>query len=728
LVQPDRYAAIEHSIMARDPQGKYAKAEQQLSGDVSRSWVNSFPEANTGANIAQKLEPYMVQARLFNEATNELSALQKVATEKKEALAFIDKNPAAITPEAAAKARADAVSAEMAVINQEARALFFKANADALSPKGLAPSTVQKGFTDTVNKVLKARSDQADILYKASGVPFDEPFLSVDALEGAVRQATKAESGLHVDSIVKAIKREGGESGLLTVNQMKQMRENFGYDFSSTNEQSINAFERISNIAYKAVTDETSNAIGRLYGKKAKDKIADVNAWWGRTANLKGSKYLKGILSSEPAEDMAEGLAKKLVGGKLRTFQQFAELIEEIGTYAPDVADLGRRAMVDTLREGMFYLSASGGGRIDPSKLYTNLAAVANRTELTSILPIERLGFGTRQQVRDIASTFRSADIKTLTPAEMDEFYNNPLVAAALEGNGSIRAAAAPAAARIRFDRRVNELLARQAAGAPVTSQQWDKAIAETRKANLSVDEAKKRVQQLQNNNPIFQFFTNPGTAVGQTLDPNAIRQTTDYLQNMPETARKQFIGALRESNPQILRDVQGRVMVDMLANVVRGSSDSKLPYAVDLRAVQKMFNEGIRDRQSPIYLLKDVMEPADFERFKVKLPAFARLVTWAQGGSNTSLPFDLRNVAGASLRGATGTNVNPGVVRSTLSLIADAYNGIRFNTAAAIINDTEVARYILSAGEYALPIQKQILLRTNQPLMDEGLVPEPKR
>jgi hypothetical protein len=728
MADPETFAQIERQIIQNNPNSKYAQNARYLGESVNERWAKLFPKAPAGPDIARKLEPYMQKAKDYRAQKEALARTQEVYELKKNQLVAMERGGA--SPDEIAKMRGEVLSAEMATINQKARDTFFNANPSALNPSGLAPSTVQQRFTDTVDEVFRVRGQQADELYKASGVPFDQPFIPASELISAVRSATRAESGLYVNGIIKAIEKEGGDTGMLTVNQMKQLRSNFGAEFNSNDQTAIDAFDRISNLAYGAVTKRTSNIIGKQFGQEAKKAISEVNAWWGRTANLANSKTLRGVFSGETRENLAEMLAKRAASGELRTFQKYAEFIKEVGSYAPDVGELGKRAMVDTLREGFFASAVDASGRVNVNKLYTNLNKAAQFRELNSVLPISQLGFGDAKQIKQIESTFRANGLKNVTPEELDEFYANPLVRSAIEGGQDIKKVASPAAVRIVFDRRINQTLARQAAGAPVGSAEYKRLVNEAEAAGITVEQLKERISKLSRENPIVQFFENPGTQVGQTLSPNAVRDITGYLIGMDNTARGQFIKALRNGNKKILRSVQSRVTSDILGNTVKASMDAATPYTLDIRAVQKIYNEGINDAQNKIYLLKQVMEPGEFERFKSKLPSLARIVQWAQGGPNGNLSFDSRNILGAAASkgmfgGASGqVVVPPNVFRSIIGEVFDTAKGIRFRTAAAILEDSDIAAFILSGGKYALPVQKQILINSDKELMDEGMVP----
>lgn len=728
MADPETFAQIERQIIQNNPNSKYAQNARYLGESVNERWAKLFPKAPAGPDIARKLEPYMQKAEDYRAQKEALARTQEVYQLKQNQLVAMERGGA--SPDEIAKMRGEVLSAEMATINQKARDTFFNANPSALNPSGLAPSTVQQRFTDTVDEVFRVRGQQADELYKASGVPFDQPFIPASELISAVRSATKAESGLYVNGIIKAIEKEGGDTGMLTVNQMKQLRSNFGAEFNSNDQTAIDAFDRISNLAYGAVTKRTSNIIGKQFGQEAKKAISEVNAWWGRTANLANSKTLRGVFSGEARENLAEVLAKRASDGELRTFQKYAEFIKEVGSYAPDVGELGKRAMVDTLREGFFASAVDASGRLSVNKLYTSLNKAAQFRELNSVLPISQLGFGDTKQIKQIESTFRANGLKNVTPEELDEFYANPLVRSAIEGGQDIKKVAAPAAVRIAFDRKINQTLARQAAGAPVGSAEYKRLVNEAEAAGITVEQLKERISKLSRENPIVQFFENPGTRVGQTLDPNAVRDVTGYLSGMDTRTRGQFITALRGGNKRILGDIQKRLTTDILGNIAKAGQDSPLPYAVDITSVQKIFNEGINDAQNPIYLLKQVMDRGEFERFKSKLPSLARVVQWAQGGPNGNLSFDTRNILGAAASkgmfgGASGqVVVPPNVFRSIIGEAFDTAKGIRFRTAAAILEDSDIAAFILSGGKYALPVQKQILINSDKELMDESMVP----
>lgn len=723
MADPAAYASIEEAIIAKNPKGEYAKNLEFLGEDVINRWAKSFRPAPEGVRIAQKLEPYMDDANAIKREETALVALEDTFARKSAEL----ESARNLSPEATAKLREDIFASEMALVNQKARVNFFGQNPNATTPSGAAASTVQKRFTDQVTEIFNIRSKQAAEMYKKTGIPFDEKFIPIDDLVSAVKSATRKESGLFTETIIKSIEKAGGDSGVISINQMKQLREGFGYEFNSTNQAAIDTFDRISNLAYRAVTKRTSRITGKVYGKESQKAIGDVNEWWGKTANAANSKIIQKTLSQNPGEEVAKGLATDLSKGKFSRLQQYAELIQEISKYAPDVAEQGRRAITETVREGFFFSAMNKSRRVDLRKLYENLnGAYGYKKEMNSIssvLPIEQLGFGTAQQVRQIDSTFRRNGISSVTPEELDEFYANPMVKAAIRNGGDVSKLVRPASARIAFNRQVDGVLARAASGAAVESGEYRGLFEQAKRAGLDVDQAKEQIQILKNKNPIVNFFNEPGTKIGQKMDINGLVKVTEYIRNMPKSARRGFINSLREGNPQILKDVKARVTMDIMSKVVAAKQGSRLPYTVDTAAVYKLFNEGTRDAEHPIHILKDVIGEKEFRRFKKNLPSLTRLSAWAGGGINPNLTYDSKNILAGSAKGIMNGGPTTMVARSILGRLWDSVQGGRFHTAAAILDDTEIAAFILSGGKVLLPLNKQFLLRTPE-LRAEGLLP----
>ena len=728
MADPAAFGRIEARLASQDASPQAIRA-QEMMREGQEAWWRGLPNAPTGPDVAARMEPYMQEVKLYQEAQQTLTKLEENLANLQQAaeVATVRAARRSNDPElarAADRAREELVVAQMQVVNQQARSMYFASNAEALSPSGLDPTAVQQRFTESVSQVFALRAEQAALRYKATGVPFDQPFIPVKELQQAVVRATKSDAGSYVDSLLKTIEREGGETGVLTMNQMKQLRANFGSQFTSTDPTALDQFDRIANMAYRAVTRRTSSIAGRVFGEESEKALREVNSWWGETANLANKKSLQTIFNKEPDEDLAKRMASSLVNGTIRTFEDYGDFINSVSEFAPDVAQLGRRAMTDTLREGMFFLSTAQDGRLDIRKLYQNLSSASRWEGQGKVVPIESLGFGTAKQVRQVATTFNGQGIKTLTPEEMDEFYSNPLVRSALSGSGNLATVAAPAATRIAFDRRINQLLARNAVGAKTSDREWDEAMSLVKKAGMDVSEGRKRVAELQRNHPLFSFLNQPGTSVGQTLDPNGVRQVTDYLTNMPTEARGQFLRAAQETDPALLRMIQGRVIADTISGVVTATAGGGSPVALNTVAIRRAFDNSVRDESNPVHLLSQVLEPGEFTRLQQRMISFSRLENWANASSGSSLlPYDLRNVTAGAIRqggeGAGGTSI----WRSILQQIYDVTNGVRYGTASIMMKDPEIAAFILTGGNTVLPIQKMILLMNDREVMEEGIV-----
>jgi hypothetical protein len=728
MADPAAFGRIEARLASQDASPQAIRAQEMIQ-EGQQAWWRGLPNAPTGPDVAARMEPYMQEVKLYQEAQQALTKLEENLANLQQAaeVATVRAARRANDPElarAADKAREELVVAQMQVVNQQARSMYFASNAEALSPSGLTPTAVQQRFTESVNEVFALRSQQAELRYKATGVPFDQPFIPVKELQQAVVRATKSDAGSYVDSLLKTIEREGGETGVLTMNQMKQLRANFGSQFNSTDPTALDQFDRIANIAYRAITRRSSAIAGRVFGGESEKALREVNSWWGETANLANKKSLKTIFNKQPDEDLAKRMASSLVNGQIRTFEDYGDFINVVSEFAPDVAQLGRRAMTDTLREGMFFLSTAQDGRLDIQKLYQNLSSASRWKGQGKVVPIESLGFGTAKQVRQVASTFSGQGIKTLTPEEMDEFYSNPLVRSALSGSGNLATVAAPAATRIAFDRRINQLLARNAVGAKTSDRDWDEAMALVKKAGMDVNEGRQRVAELQRNHPLFSFLNQPGTSVGQTLSPNGVRQVTDYLTNMPTDARGQFLRAVQETDPALLRMIQGRVIADTISGVVTATAGGGSPVALNTVAIRRAFDNSVRDESNPVHLLRQVLDPGEFTRLQQRMISFARLENWANAsGGSSLLPYDLRNVTAGVIRQGGAEAGGTSIWRSILQQVYDVGNGVRYGTASIMMKDPQIAAFILTGGNTMLPIQKMILLMNDREVMEEGIV-----
>ena len=722
MVNPEQYAALEMDFISKRPNHPITKKLQSLGPDSASRWARLFPHADTSADIAQRLKPSIEDGNQLAQERGNLVLLQQKNEEAQRRFAQAQSQG---LPEAQlAKIEQEVIAGEAAIINQEVRTSFFaeKGNA-AINGSGDAASTTQAKFVNATNRIFNSRSKAASAAYKETGIPFNEEFIPVAELQRAVSSKTRHMQTQYRNQILDSIEKAGGESGMISINQMKEMRSGFGTDFNSTDVKAINAFEKLANDSYSAITKRTQQLVSNRFGAEKAKALAGVNAWWGETSNLQNSKYMNQMLAGEPNKSLVIGLANDIAKGNFQSVKGYISFLNAVAKRAPDVADAGKSALINTAREGFINMAKDASGTIDRSKLFRSLTAASKfNKELQGAFPIESLGFGNAKQIRAINKTYQKYGLNSMSPEDLDGFYGNPMVREALRKGQDISKLVTKSAARSAFKKRVNEIVTLRAVGAEVDSSEYKGLLTYAKEAELSEAAQTQLVRQLEGSNPLVRFMSGddvgiPKSAYGLTQD-NAI---TNMLKGMPQKTQDSFISAVRETSPALLEQVKSRVVMDLLPNISDASGMGGHMWKVDMTKVRNMFDPATNDAAHPINILQKLMPAEEFIRFKSKMVSFARLSEHAQGGSSARVDFDIRNLtAAAALQGSGGK----GPLSAFRSGVAELFNigtGIRYRTAAKMLLDRDVASSVLM--KIPLPITKAVLFSDDTELRAENMV-----
>lgn len=726
LVSPEQYAVLEMDFISKRPNHPVTEKLKKLGPDATSRWSRLFPHADTSADIAQRLQPSIEDGNRLAKERSNLILLQQKNEEAQRRLAQAQGQ--GLSEKQMAKIEGEVIAGEAAVINQEVRTAYFEAKGNAaLNGSGDAPSTTQDKFVKATNKIFKLRSNAASAAYKETGIPFNEEFIPVAALQRAVASKTRNMQTPYRKQILDSIEKAGGESGMISINQMKEMRSGFGTDFTSTDSKSIDAFEKLANDSYSAITKRTQRLVSKRFGADKAKALSEVNAWWGETSNLQNSKYMNQMLSGQPNKSMVVGIAKDIADGNFQSVKGYVSFLNAVAKRAPDVADLGKSALINTAREGFINMARDGSGAIDRAKLFKSLTSASKfNKELSGTFPIESLGFGNAKQIRAINQTYRKYGLNSMSPEELDDFYANPMVRDALRGGRDISKLVTKSAARSAFKKRVNEIVALRAVGAEVDSSEYKGLLSYAKEAELSAVAQSQLVENLEGSNPLVRFMAGddvgiPKSAYGLTQD-NAI---TNMIKGMPQSTQDRFIEAVRDTSPELLNQIKSRVVMDLLPNVSDASGMGGRMWKVDMTKVRNMFEPATDDAAHPINILKKLMPADEFIKFRSKMVSFARLSEHAQGGGPARVDFDIRNLAaGAALRVA-GNQGPLSVFRSGVAELFNIKSGIKYRTAAKMLLDRDVASSALM--KIPLPATKAILMSDDTELKAENAVVFPQ-
>lgn len=713
-MKPEQYAAIEARVAQENPE--LLRKIQQYGSEVTDRYLNLFGDIKHPADIATNLNQY---TQKLNDEKNTLASLEQASLEAEAAAARASQTASPDMDILQEVAR----NALVARINQQARVNFWQNTKDTVGGTLKSPADAMQEWTDGVKDVFQVRSQSAEKAYKNSGVSLTSQSIPVADLRQSVSRALSGRKGPQLDAILKAIETAGGDSGLISVNQMRELRTNLAGAFTSTNEGQMDAFEAMANEAYHAITQRSQTVIEKQYGKPVASAFKSVNSWWAKTANAAYSKYLRPLTADEPSKTALTTLAADIAAGNTQGYAKFTELLDAIGQLAPDVKKQGRQLLHQTLRDGFISNAAAGASDINWGKLTESLNNAASRG-----FPIESMGFGTRKQMAEVGQTFKDFSTRgeVLDGAALDAFYANPLVQAELAAGRSVKKLARKQAAKSAFESQVTSDALLQAAGVTKKSagaiRDLNNLAAE---AELSAAEQKVIVDNL-SMNPMFSIWGRNAAGLPKEFG-TASGQISEQLKKMRPVDVADFMSAARRQNLSLAVDLEQRVIADYL-NLSVG--DTKTPGRVWQMSSDKMrqlFNPALEgDAGEAIKFLQNVIPPERFAQFKKSLPAFAKLSEYAKFGGVSSLPTDALNALGITAGVARGQPTSSNVITNIFRKLVVLQQDKRYVLSSYLMSDKFFAKmYVEYNGDFAeimrkAPLQKGLLLASNKPLMKE--------
>ena len=687
MIDPQNYANIETRIAQSDPE--LARQISGLGATVTDRYNKIFGNIAHPATIAKEINKYAGRVDEEMGTLNRLKTASEKAQADFDAIQNIPHSPADVD-----KLKNNIIAAKAAEINQKARYQFWDTLNKGTQNNIPTSDVAAKQFTTSINEIFELRSEAAKVAYEAAGVPFKEKFIPVKELITAARRATSSRKGPIADAMIARLTQEGGESGLISVNQMRDMRRGFSDIFANADESQMDNVEAIAKLAYSGITGKTNSIIERQFGTEVATAFSDVNAWWGKTANAANSRYLRQLSAAEPSKTMVQTLASDLAEGRKQNMNKFIELIDAVSEQAPDVAKLGRDALYKTLREGMIINASVGQSSVDFEKLTKALNNAAARNFDVSVL-----GFGNKKQLSQVLSAYKEfgANGARVSAQELDEFYANPLVREQIAAGANISGIASRSAARGAFERGVKTQLLADLTEAKVSSSSYRNAQLKAERAGVDLLEQQKIAAKVRSD-PVFAAFEgkNIGEISGQAGSISKLFQELD-----PKDA-KQIFDAFSKNKPKLAEKIERRIVADLLEY---STSDKKNPgqvWSLDVNKLNEMFNPALQDKGNPIHLLKEIMPRDKFSQFKKSLYSFNNISDYFKYGRQADVPKDMMTVIGTSGTMLAG---RPGGVAGATGLasrVVSVIEGAKYNLAAALITSPRFSKYYFEGANFA--------------------------
>lgn len=732
MIDPVNYANIETRIAANNP--KLFEQISKVGSSITDRYNSLFGKIEHPGKIAGELNKY---AGRVDEERQTLSRLEEARNEAEQQL--LNAQQLGATKDQLDAMEKKILSSRMAETNQAARLKYWD-NLDKQTQGKLPRSSDSAdAFGVSVSDIFEQRSTAAAKAYEEAGVPFKEKFIPVDALVTAAKTSlSKAgRSGPVAEAMIKRIEEAGGEAGLISVNDMRDMRRGFSDMFATADGPQLDAVEAIAKIVYGGITRKTSSVIKKTFGEDVAGKFDDVNSWWAETANAQNSKYMRQILAPEPGKNMISTLAKDISEGRMQDVSKFGEFIDSVSKLAPDVANIGSDALHKAIRESFIINASSGSNSINFKKLTESLNAASARLKKTDPINIDNLGFGNKKQLEEVLRAYQefNPNGSNVTAQALDEFYSNPLVIQEIQAGNSLKKIATKSAARNAFERQVQTQILSEISGAKIDSAAYQNARAAAERAGVSLAEQADVIRKLKRSEIAMAFENMP--QIGINAFTGREGQITEMFQQMAPKDAKRIFSAIQEQRPALAQTIERRIVADLLNYATSNTSAPGQIWSLDGRKVTEMFNPNLQDKGNPIHLLREIMPKDKFSKFQESLPIISRMADYVKYGGIGNIPKDITTALGISSTMAMG---RPGGSAGAIGLwknILNAKDGIKYNLAAAILTDNgtqssianqilgDMNRSYLNIGSFAIPVSTgstrlQLILNDDKELANE--------
>lgn len=729
MLLPDQWAQVEGKLAADNP--ALAAKIAALGDSALERFRKIVPkELQTDAEIATNLNQFTSAIAKENATLAKLEDAALSAARSAKVAAGLG-----IAPSEIAKLESAATASAMAAVNQRARASYWKDLADRTTGTLKPISETMNEFQRNVDSIFELRSKQADIHYKNTGIPLAEKFIAKEDLTAALKSGLSQRSSAYRDKVIAAIENiDGKDTPAISINQMREVRANIADAFAGADPKQLSAIESIADEAYGILTKKTNQLAASVYGEEPAKALASVNDWWGRAANAKNSRYARPLVAGEMQETVPERLAAQVARGEFQGVDDYFRFIDTVAELAPDVANSGRSAVYNSIRDGFIANAARGSDRVDFDALTRNLGALAARPKKG--FDVEALGFGNTQQLKTINQALRDFSPSGVVDSSvLDEFYRNPLVQKELKvgGTAGLAEAAKKTAAKKAFENLVESQVIADRLGIQL-GRKSDAAFAEAalaRQAGMDLD-AQKAVLDNMKKTPLYEVLSRRAAGIPTDFGPQA-GSISKAIRNMRPVDRADFVAALNKDYPGLSKQVQERFAADVISDLIvpdNMARDGRL-YELDPERVRRFFQPRLDQRSSGAYQLKQVLSPEAYSHMEKSLPAVARLAQYARSGgmatANREL-FDALGVGFAASQNRAGATAG---YSSLFARLGNLVNEGRYSLISKIVTDPKFSKAYFGANGAidatlnSLRVPQAMLFKANPELLAEAAAVE---
>ncbi len=516
-----------------------------------------------------------------------------------------------------------------------------------------------------------------------------------------------------------------------------------------------------------AVAESFMNRLEQMFPEGQVNKaLLQANSFNRITAQIKDSPIGRALLqktSDNDVQKVADGVIKSvansMINGEVDEIKNFKEFVGALGNYNAPISvggkEISTAILADQAMETMgkavgnaYRLKHTTDAGTNYAGLFDDVLNAYKRGGEKMPLPVEKLGYGSIQQVRDwrdVSRSFKPGDMSDNVVASM---MDNPNVQKAIAtGALDTKKVLRTEAAGLIFNNYVDRQVKAAAAGLTADAKRAASAASDLAlQHNISAADA-QRAYEAAKNDPITGAFAGTGN-YKWTDETNAAAgapgTVSHFLFNQPPATRSKIMGALEKNNPQLYEVVERRVMTDAFEKMLGPSPVAKSGSALNFGEIRR-FQNPFNEQRSAMLELRQTLGPETAGKFESLVKELDNVGEMLSHGRTPNSTNDRRigTVLGMASLPASGLTARPGSARAITDYVMDLYLKQRYNTLSAMIQDkgfaTNVIRYGLpgamlggtgasirrdSAGMAdalsSLPVQKAALFLSDRPLMSE--------
>ena len=394
------------------------------------------------------------------------------------------------------------------------------------------------------------------------------------------------------------------------------------------------------------------------------------------------------IVNAEPTAIVDRFIKEGGNGKAVQEINRYVSAIEALGPEYANVAKEFRQGVSNVLRAGILQKAnagRTGGGWGNVAKVYDfkEVSKIAQSLADTGF-PVESLGFGTRDQIKELARISSAFTPGGMTAKEFDAYQRiSPVVGANAAG------------ARIAFNRAAREDLVMGGYGNMRARELRLTRLA--KQAKMSTEQVNRELAAAQND-PVAQLLYKTDLK----LSPDPVKNT-DWVSSvltMEPGVVREFTKVMKASGrtallDQIKTSAKAEVMKDLIE-----SSDA----TVSAKRLKEMFfgvsETATRQREA----FKELVEPAEYENLRRNFVAPLASAIQVQQGAASGVKQNLDALAGLMiLEGARQGKVTTGAIRAmALIRTVRGANTTFYNLMNKVFVDPKTAPKFARAG-YAM-------------------------